>query len=146
MPCSPFLVRCGKTGGPVLRIAKTPPDAEYPYGHGRVESIGAKVLAVMVFMAPSIGGTAVRQLFVGIYTIPGQMAIWAVLLLIVVKEAMYRHPRRWPRITSTALIADALEHRPMPCHLWRPDGAAVPGWIPRMILWRCGLSFIEGWE
>jgi cation diffusion facilitator family transporter len=96
-----------------LRIAKTPPDAEHPYGHGRAESIGAKVLAVMlVLMGLSIGGTAVRQLFVGTYTIPGQMAIWAVLLSIVVKEAMYRYSMAvGQRINSTALIADALEHR-----------------------------------
>ena len=31
-----------------MRIAKAPPDAEHPYGHGRAESIGAKVLAVML--------------------------------------------------------------------------------------------------
>jgi cation diffusion facilitator family transporter len=96
-----------------MRIAKAPPDAEHPYGHGRAESIGAKVLAVMLFlMGLSIGATAVRQLFAGTFAVPGHLAIWVVLLSIVVKEAMYRYSMAvGRRINSTALIADALEHR-----------------------------------
>ena len=96
-----------------MRIANAPPDAEHPYGHGRAESIGAKVLAVMlVLMGLSIGGSAVRQLVAGNLAVPGHLALWAVLFSIVVKEVMYRYSMTvGKRINSPALIADALEHR-----------------------------------
>jgi cation diffusion facilitator family transporter len=96
-----------------MRIATLPPDSEHPYGHGRAESIGAKVLSViLVLVGLSMGTSSIRQLWGGTYAIPGRLALWAILLSIVVKEAMYRYTVAVGRkINSTALIADALHHR-----------------------------------
>ncbi|NMB46606.1 MAG: cation transporter [Firmicutes bacterium] len=96
-----------------MRISKLPPDPEHPYGHGRAESIGAKVLSViLVLVGLSMGTSSIRQLWGGTYVVPGRLALWAILLSIVTKEGMYRYTVAVGRtIDSTALIADALHHR-----------------------------------
>ena len=96
-----------------MRIATLPPDPEHPYGHGRAESIGAKVLSViLVLVGLSMGVSSIRQLWAGTYAVPGRLALWAILLSIVVKEGMYRYTVAVGRkINSTALVADALHHR-----------------------------------
>ena len=96
-----------------MRIATLPPDPEHPYGHGRAESIGAKVLSViLVVVGLSMGTSSIRQLWAGTYVIPGRLALWAIVLSIVVKEGMYRYTVAvGQKINSTALIADALHHR-----------------------------------
>ena len=96
-----------------MRIATLPPDPEHPYGHGRAESIGAKVLSViLVLVGLSMGVSSIRQLWAGTYAIPGRLALWAILLSIVVKEGMYRYTVAvGKKINSTALVADALHHR-----------------------------------
>ena len=96
-----------------MRIATLPPDPEHPYGHGRAESIGAKVLSViLVLVGLSMGVSSIRQLWAGTYAVPGRLALWAILLSIVVKEGMYRYTVAvGKKINSTALVADALHHR-----------------------------------
>ena len=96
-----------------MRISKLPPDPEHPYGHGRAESIGAKVLSIILVMAGlSMGYSALKRLAVGEYGIPGSIALGAILLSIVVKEAMYQYTARvGKKISSPALMADALHHR-----------------------------------
>lgn len=96
-----------------MRISELPPDPEHPYGHGRAESIGAKVLSVILVIAGmSMGLSSVRQLTSGAYAAPGSIALWAVLLSIVTKEVMYRYTVAvGKKINSPALVADALHHR-----------------------------------
>ena len=96
-----------------MRISTLPPDPEHPYGHGRAESIGAKVLSVvLVLVGLSMGTSSIRQLWAGTYAVPGRLALWAILLSVVVKEGMYRYTVAvGKKINSTALVADALHHR-----------------------------------
>ena len=96
-----------------MRISQVPPDHEHPYGHGRAESIGAKVLSVvLVLVGVSMGTSSIRQLVSGTYAMPGRLALWATLLSILVKEGMYRYTVAVGKeINSPALVADALHHR-----------------------------------
>lgn len=96
-----------------LRIAKAPPDAEHPYGHGRAESIAAKVLSIILIgVGVGMVGSAIDKLRTGQYAIPGNLALWAILLSIVGKEAMFRYTLVvGNKIRSNALVADAWHHR-----------------------------------
>src|SRR5690554_3818451 len=72
-----------------IRISKQPPDSRHLYGHGRAESIGAKVLSIILVLAGmSMGTSAVRNLLAGDFTVPGRIALGAILLSMVVKEGM----------------------------------------------------------
>ncbi|MBO8127306.1 MAG: cation transporter [Firmicutes bacterium] len=96
-----------------LKVAKEPPDDKHPYGHGRAEAVAAKVLSLMlIFVGLEMIIAAVRTVISGDVRIPGQVALWAALLSILVKEGMYRYTVIvGRRIESQALIADAWHHR-----------------------------------
>jgi len=96
-----------------MRISQMPPDPEHPYGHGRAESIGAKVLSViLIVVGISMGSSSIRQLISGTLLVPSSLALWAIMLSIIVKEGMYRYTVAvGNKINSPALVADALHHR-----------------------------------
>ena len=91
-----------------LVLAARPPDAEHPYGHGRVETLAA--LAVGIILAISgalISAHAVQG--IGESEIPpAAFALWPAAASIVIKSIMALTKRRYARkIRSTALKADA---------------------------------------
>ncbi len=96
-----------------LRIAGAPPDAEHPYGHGRAETVAAKLVALLLILtAVGVGYAAVQKLLSGDISQPGSLALWAALVSIIVKEGMYRYTAAvGHRIRSKALLADAWHHR-----------------------------------
>lgn len=95
-----------------LRVAKEPPDDDHPYGHGKAESIAAIIVAVLLFLVGlEIGKSSIESFFEEIHP-PKTMAIFAVVLSIVVKEAMFRYKYNvGKRIKSDAVIINAYEHR-----------------------------------
>nr|WP_279325963.1 cation diffusion facilitator family transporter [Bacillus sp. FJAT-47783] len=95
-----------------LRVAKEPPDEDHPYGHGKAESIAAIIVAVLLFLVGlEIGKSSIEAFFVKIHP-PKMIAIAAVILSIIVKEAMFRYKYKLgKRIKSDAVIINAHEHR-----------------------------------
>jgi cation diffusion facilitator family transporter len=91
-----------------LIIAAKPPDAEHPYGHGRLETLSA--LAVGMLLA----ATGVLIAFESLHLArdskhtPATYAIWPLIASIVIKSIMSATKWRYGRrIQSSGLIADA---------------------------------------
>lgn len=97
-----------------FRIAGRPADACHPYGHGKAESIAGKIVAVLLILAgANLGLWALGKAWrpEGLAE-PGAAALGALLLSLVVKEAMFRYQLRAARrIASDALLAGAWDQR-----------------------------------
>ncbi len=96
-----------------LKAAKRPPDKDHPYGHGKAESIAAIIVSVLLLLVGiEIGTTSVKAIYAGVESPPAWYALIAILLSIVVKEAMFQYKYRLgKKLSSQALIANAWEHR-----------------------------------
>lgn len=97
-----------------INISAKPADENHPYGHGKVEDIGSKILGIVLFLTAlyiirdSILKIAVNDMNV----IVGRTALLAAFLSIIVKEWMFRYTiRAGKRLENRALIADAWHHR-----------------------------------
>lgn len=96
-----------------LKISEKAPDDEHPYGHDRMECLAAIVLAgVLVGTGLGIGYSGVKSIIHGTYSHPENLAIYAAIASIVIKEGMYWYTRiAGKKINSSALMADAWHHR-----------------------------------
>lgn len=96
-----------------LKFSQRPPDEDHHYGHGKAESIVAKLVAIfLVLTACGIGLSAYKGLKDVNISSPGQLALWAALISIIAKEAMYQYTIRIAKkIDSSAVRADAWHHR-----------------------------------
>jgi len=96
-----------------IKVSHLPPDDEHHYGHGKAESIVAKIIAILlVVTAFGIGWSAFKSLINPDLQPPRIIAIYAAILSIIVKEWMYRYTAKvGKKINSEAIIADALDHR-----------------------------------
>ncbi len=95
-----------------LRAAKQPPDEDHPYGHGKAESIAAIIVAVLLMLVGFEIGKSSFEAFFHPIEPPKAIAIVAVLISIVVKEAMFRYKYKLgKKLNSDALIINAYEHR-----------------------------------
>jgi cation diffusion facilitator family transporter len=90
-----------------LIIAAKPPDAEHPYGHGRLETLSA--LAVGMLLAATGVLIAFESLHLSHDTgRPQAYAVWPLVASIVIKSIMSASKRHYGRkIQSSGLIADA---------------------------------------
>jgi cation diffusion facilitator family transporter len=95
-----------------VRAAKLPPDRDHPYGHGKAESIAAIIVAVLLFVVGlEIGKSSVQAFFVPLEA-PKAIAIYAAIISIIVKEAMFQYKYKLgKKIKSDAIIINAYEHR-----------------------------------
>jgi len=96
-----------------FKIARKPSDKEHPFGHGRMESVAALVVSVLLFMA---GVELLEKSIHAIIKPHGSTAptgvILVILATIVIKELMARFSYQLGDIIdSQALKADALHHR-----------------------------------
>jgi cation diffusion facilitator family transporter len=96
-----------------FKIARKPSDEEHPFGHGRMESVAALVVSVLLFMA---GLELLEKSIHAIIKPQSSTAPTGVILVIiatiVVKELMARFSYQLGEIIdSQALKADALHHR-----------------------------------
>lgn len=99
-----------------VRMAGRESDKEHPYGHERLECVAAVILSAVLFATGlAIGVSACGKIFAGGYAhlkAPGRLALAAVVLSIVSKEAMFWYTKiNAQRIDSGALMADAWHHR-----------------------------------
>ena len=99
-----------------IKMSVKEPDKEHPYGHERIESVAAIVLATILFItAIGIGQSGLNKIISGNFEnieTPGVLALIAAIISLVVKEAMYWYTKiNAKKINSTALMADAWHHR-----------------------------------
>jgi cation diffusion facilitator family transporter len=91
-----------------LVLAARPPDAEHPYGHGRLETLSAMVVGIMLVISGSlISGRAVERVGRSEPS-PAAYALWPVAASVVIKVVLSATKHRYARkIRSSALKADA---------------------------------------
>lgn len=96
-----------------LKYSQKPADEDHHYGHAKAESIVAKLVAILlVATAVGIGYSAYKAILAETLVIPGAIALWAAIISIVGKEAMYQYTVRIAnKINSPAVKADAWHHR-----------------------------------
>lgn len=95
-----------------LRAASKEPDQDHPYGHGKAEPLAA------IMVALSLIGAAI---FIAIQSVdhiltphvsPAPFTLIILVIIILVKEGMYRYTNRvGSEIESAAVKADAWHHR-----------------------------------
>ena len=121
-----------------FKIARKPSDKEHPFGHGKMESIAALVVSVLLFMA---GVELVEKSIHAIVKPHSSTAPTSVILVIlatiVIKELMSRFSYQLGEIIdSQALKADALHHR--------SDVIATALVVVALIATRFGYNNIDG--
>jgi cation diffusion facilitator family transporter len=94
-------------------ISKKPADTNHPYGHEKAETVMAKILAMVLVITGVVTALSSYRVIAGqSFDIPAPAALYAAIISIVVKEAMYRVTlKTGRRINSTALEADAWNYR-----------------------------------
>lgn len=128
---STFVVMIG------AKISSKKADEKHPYGHEKFECIAAIVLSLMLFgTALVIGFFGIEDIFRGAVIIPSQIAAWAAMLSILVKEWMYRYTKKAAaEINSTSLYADAWHHR--------SDSFSSIGSLVGVVGAKCGLPILD---
>ncbi|MBU0683325.1 MAG: cation diffusion facilitator family transporter [Candidatus Omnitrophota bacterium] len=96
-----------------FKIAKKPADEHHPFGHGRAESISAKIVSIiLILIGLGIAYDSARILLSKEVRNPGIITVIAALISILVKEFTYRQViSTAKKIKSTSLMADAWHHR-----------------------------------
>ncbi len=96
-----------------FKIARKPADREHPYGHGRAESITAKIVAlVLIFVGLKLVHDSAKILILKEMVKPHSIALFAAIISIVIKEFTYRRVILISKkINSVSLKADAYHHR-----------------------------------
>jgi cation diffusion facilitator family transporter len=89
-------------------------DEEHPYGHGRIETLATVALGVvLILVAFGIGFDALSRMFEpDRLLIPGMLALWAAVVSVLAKEALYHYTVRVAKkLRSNLLRANAWHHR-----------------------------------
>ncbi len=101
-----------------VQLGAKEPDPEHPYGHGRLETFAAAIVAIVLVV---VGGLMIRQASLAIvrsHSVEGPFealpasVLWVALVSVVAKELLYRATRKIAVATgSSALYANAWHHR-----------------------------------
>jgi cation diffusion facilitator family transporter len=96
-----------------FKYASTPPDSHHPYGHGKAESVAAKIVSlILITLGFKVLYDSSRLLILQEFHRPHQITLWVILFSIAIKEIQFRYALMYgKKIQSTALIADAWHHR-----------------------------------
>lgn len=104
-----------------VRIGRLPPDADFPYGHGKFEAMGSLMLSLILLGAGvSIGAESYSRLVEivtgtcgrGCAQVPTAPALVVALASVLSKEWLYKITKKvGERIGSPVLIANAWHHR-----------------------------------
>lgn len=101
----------------MVRISSKGSDKGHDYGHGKYETLATlciSMLLIVVAVKLMSGGIGEIKLVIGGGTLesPGAVALWAAVISIIAKEALYRWTAAVGRkVNSTSLIANAWHHR-----------------------------------
>ncbi len=91
-----------------LHMAAKPPDAEHPYGHGRLETLSGLAVGILLVVMGSLIAVESVQRALRPHPSPAAFAIWPVVASIVVKSSLYGVKRHYGRkLRSSSLSADA---------------------------------------
>ena len=100
-----------------VSVSAKPQDRSHDYGHGKFETIATFFIGLALIAA------AVGIIVSGVMALidwadganlkaPGQLALWAALLSIVVKEVLYQYTAfKGKKLNSQAVVANAWHHR-----------------------------------
>ncbi len=100
-----------------VRISAQPRDEGHDYGHGKFETmatlfIGLALAAAAIGIVVSGASKLARWMQGEVLPSPGTMALWAALISIFAKEALYQYTRiKGRKLDSKALEANAWHHR-----------------------------------
>lgn len=96
-----------------LRSGRKPPDERHPFGHGRIETLSAATVGlILIGTALYLGIEAARNIYYQNEYHPTTMALAGAGLSIVLKETLYRYTlRAGRRINSRLIVANAWHHR-----------------------------------
>jgi len=96
-----------------LKVGRKPFDEDHPYGHGKVESLAANLVSIIIAATGAwILYGAVATVLAGAYEAPALIAVLAAGATIVIKESLYRYSVRiGSALQSPALLAIAKDHR-----------------------------------
>lgn len=98
-------------------ISAKPQDASHDYGHGKYETLATLFIGIaLVGAAVGIIASGLMKILAALHgeplAVPGQLALWAALLSILVKEILYRYTAARARsLDSPAMLANAWHHR-----------------------------------
>lgn len=95
------------------RISQIPPDENHPYGHGKVENIGATLIGAVI-IAAGLGLTyeSWQAMDAEIKQAPTLIAAVVALATIGIKEGLYQYTRRMgAKENSPSVSAKAWDHR-----------------------------------
>jgi cation diffusion facilitator family transporter len=91
-----------------LIIAAKPPDNEHPYGHGRLETLSALAVGMLLVATGVLIAFESLHLSRASGQTPAAYAIWPLIASILIKSVMSASKRHYGRkIQSSGLIADA---------------------------------------
>lgn len=95
-----------------LRAASKEPDLNHPYGHGKAEPLTAIVVALSLIAAAIFIAIQSVDHIVTPHVSPEPFTLIILVIIILVKEGMYRYTNRvGAEIESAAVKADAWHHR-----------------------------------
>jgi cation diffusion facilitator family transporter len=95
-----------------LRFASRPPDETHPYGHGKAEPLTAILVAGIVLIAAITLAAESAYTMFSPHSKPAPLTLLILVLVVVVKEALFRYVIRFGRSAeSIAIEADAWRHR-----------------------------------
>jgi len=88
-----------------FKIAKRPADQEHPYGHGKAESIIAKLLAVfLIVLGVKVAYSSIHVMMSHKTYVPGKIALVAAVVSIIVKLGLFQYTNLLgKKISSTAM-------------------------------------------
>lgn len=100
-----------------LKVAKKPGDSTHNYGHGKIETLSAAFIGlVLVAVGFGIFWSGLQKVIAfsqgEVLPVPSRIALVAAVLSIVIKEWLYRYTMVYARkLRSDALTANAWHHR-----------------------------------
>ncbi len=95
-----------------LYFAQKPADDSHHYGHGKLEAVASKVVALLLIVTAIALGYNAVNLFFSSPQVPGSGALIGAVLSIMIKELLYRYNMRMSvKFNSSALKADAWHNR-----------------------------------
>lgn len=96
-----------------LKVGRKPFDEDHPYGHGKVESLSAILISIIICATGVwVLYDAITTIVSGSYHAPAFIAVLAAFATILIKESLYRYSIRvGGSLGSPALLAIAKDHR-----------------------------------
>ena len=100
-----------------VRISGKPTDKSHEYGHGKYETLATTLIGLaLLIVAVGIVYSALTKIIAwaqgGTLKAPGMLALWAALLSIILKEAVFHYSMVQARkLNSQAVEANAWHHR-----------------------------------